>query len=178
MEPCRVIEDAWAYHDDTSIAAGILTFKIGATALFASIRRRTLERDRTMLRKNLAMIEAWTDRYGKMIRFVSPRGGTSSCTATSTSTPPSWPNGYVRSETHSSLAGDCHGMDRYLRLGKGAEEQYFTESLGRIRQAFCRIRQGSEHRTDLGDGDQSWTHEEGSCPESILEPLHRTQKLT
>jgi hypothetical protein len=34
------------------------------------------------------------------------------------------------------LAGDCYGMDRYFRIGIGAEAEYLLTGLERVRDAL------------------------------------------
>ena len=34
------------------------------------------------------------------------------------------------------LAGDCYGMDRYFRIGVGAEAEYLRTGLARFRRAL------------------------------------------
>ncbi len=135
--PAETVETSWAYHDYTSITAGILSHKIGTIALSPEVRPRILERNRSMLRSNLELTEDWVRSFGDLIRFVPPKAGGMAfmrygfdLNSTELAT-------WLR-EDHSVfiLAGDCYGMDRFFRIGVGAESEYLLTGLGRVRQAL------------------------------------------
>ena len=135
--PAETIGTSWAYHDYTSITAGILSHKIGVIALSPEVRPRILERNRSMLRSNLELTLEWVGSFGEAFRFVPPKAGGMAfmhydfdINSTELAT-------WLRQE-HSVfvLAGDCYGMDRYFRIGIGAEADYLLTGLGRVRQAL------------------------------------------
>ena len=135
--PAAAITDAWAYHDYTSITAGILSHRIGAIALSPEVRPRILERNRSMLRANLEITREWLQKFGDQIRFVPPQAGGMAflrydfpINSTELAT-------WLRLE-HGVfiLAGDCYGMDRYFRIGIGAEADYLLTGLERISRAL------------------------------------------
>ena len=136
--PTAVIEDAWAYHDYTSITAGILSHKIGEIALSPTVRPRILERNRTMLRENLQVMQSWVNGYGDSMRFIPPQAGGMifmhyDLDINSTELAHS-----LREEQSVFiLAGDCYGMDHYFRLGIGAEKGYLIQGLERIRKVLA-----------------------------------------
>lgn len=54
--PAEIIAESWAYHDYTSITAGILSNHIAEIALSPEVRPKILERNRSMLRENLQVV--------------------------------------------------------------------------------------------------------------------------
>jgi aspartate/methionine/tyrosine aminotransferase len=135
--PAETVATSWAYHDYTSITAGILSHRIGAIALSPALRPRILERNRSMLRDNLELTREWLGRFGDRFHFVPPRAGGMAflhydfpINSTELAT-------WLRLE-HSVfvLAGDCYGMDRYFRIGIGAEADYLLTGLERVRDAL------------------------------------------
>ncbi len=135
--PEETIGTAWAYHDYTSITAGILSHKIGTIALSPELRPQILERNRSMLQSNLELTLEWVRSFGDRFRFVPPRAGGMAfmhydfeLNSTALAT-------WLREE-HSVfvLAGDCYGMDRFFRIGIGAEADYLMTGLDRVRQAL------------------------------------------
>jgi aspartate/methionine/tyrosine aminotransferase len=135
--PAETIGTSWAYHDYTSITAGILSHKVGVIALSPEVRPRILERNRSMLGANLELTLDWVRSFGDQFRFVPPRAGGMAfmhydfpINSTDLAT-------WLRKE-HSVfvLAGDCYGMDSYFRIGIGAEAEYLLAGLGRVRQAL------------------------------------------
>ena len=135
--PAETIGTSWAYHDYTSITAGILSHAIGVIALSPEVRPRILERNRSMLRSNLELTLEWIDSFGDRFRFVPPRAGGMAfmryefdINSTELAT------GLRQEHGVFVLAGDCYGMDRYMRIGIGGEPDYLLTGLGRVRQAL------------------------------------------
>jgi hypothetical protein len=135
--PAEIVANSWAYHDYTSITAGILSHKIGVIALSPEVRPRILERNRSMLRANLEKTLDWVGSFGDQFRFVPPKAGGMAfmhyefpINSTELAT-------WLRLD-HSVfvLAGDCYGMDSYFRIGIGAEADYLLTGLARVRQAL------------------------------------------
>ena len=135
--PAETVGDAWAYHDYTSITAGILSHKIGEIALSPAVRPRILERNRSMLRENLQVMQAWVDRHGDLMRFVPPRAGGMAFMHYDLEINSTELTDWLRREQSVFiLAGDCYGMDHYFRLGIGAEKDHLVQGLERIRRSL------------------------------------------
>ena len=135
--PAETVSTSWAYHDYTSITAGILSHRIGAIALSPDVRPRILERNRSMLSANLALILDWLSSFGDQIRFVPPKAGGMAFMHYDFPINSTELANWLRQD-HSVfvLAGDCYGMDHYFRIGIGAEPEYLLTGLGRVRQAL------------------------------------------
>jgi aspartate/methionine/tyrosine aminotransferase len=135
--PAETIGRAWAYHDYTSITAGILSHCVGEIALSPEVRPRILERNRTMLRSNLELVSAWAGSLGGRLRFTAPLAGGMAFFhydfAINSTELAEW----LRTEHDVFiLAGDCFGMDSFFRIGIGAEAEYLQEGLARVRGAL------------------------------------------
>jgi len=135
--PEETVGTSWAYHDYTSITAGILSHRVGTIALSPEVRPKILNRNRSMLRANLELVQDWVDGFGDMIRFVPPKAGGMAfmrygfdINSTDLAT-------WLRTD-HSVfvLAGDCYGMDQFFRIGVGAEAEYLRTGLARVRRAL------------------------------------------
>jgi len=135
--PAETVGTSWAYHDYTSITAGILSHKIGVIALSPEVRPRILERNRSMLRANLERTLDWVESFGDQFRFVPPKAGGMAFMHYEFPINSTELANWLRLE-HSVfvLAGDCYGMDSYFRIGIGAESDYLLAGLGRVRQAL------------------------------------------
>ena len=135
--PADTIANAWAYHDYTSITAGILSHKIGEIALSPAVRPQILERNRSMLRENLQVMQDWVDSYGDLMYFVAPKaGGMTFMHYDLDINSSELADSLRREQSVFILAGDCYGMDHYFRIGIGAEKAHLVEGLERIRQAL------------------------------------------
>jgi aspartate/methionine/tyrosine aminotransferase len=135
--PTDTISTSWAFHDYTSIAAGILSHTVAEIALAPENRSRILNRNRSMLRKNLKTTLDWVDSHGDLLRFVPPKAGGMAFMHYDLEINSTELADWLREE-HSVfiLAGDCYGMDNYFRIGIGAEKVQLIEGLERVRAAL------------------------------------------
>jgi len=127
------IADAWARTDYTSIAPGILSDEVARAALQPSLRARILKRNRKLLKNNLAELQEWMAKQPVEMTLTPPKAGGMAfiryqldMTSTELTT---------RLRTEKSVlvvAGDCYGLDGYLRIGFGAEPEYLRRGLERI----------------------------------------------
>jgi aspartate/methionine/tyrosine aminotransferase len=135
--PAETIADSWAYHDYTSIAAGILSNRIAEIALSPEVRATILERNRSMLRHNLQIMVDWVNAYGEIFHFVPPKAGGMAFLRYDLDINSTELSNWLRTtQSVFILAGDCYGMDHYFRVGIGAEEETLVAGLARIREAF------------------------------------------
>ncbi len=135
--PTETIGDAWTYHDYTTITAGILSHMIAEIALSSGMRTRILDRNRSMLQENLRVMQAWVDGFDGRFRFVPPLGGGMAFIRYDLDINSTDLADWLRREQSVFvLAGDCYGMDRFVRLGIGAETEHLRNGLERIRAAL------------------------------------------
>ena len=136
--PEETIATSWAFHDYTTITAGILSNQIGEIALSPELRPRVLERSRSMLRRNLELTIDWVRSQGDLLRFVPPKAGGMAFMHYDLEINSSELADWLRTEKDVFiLAGDCYGMDRFFRIGIGAEEEYLVAGLDRVRSALA-----------------------------------------
>ena len=137
--PEAAIADAWAYHDYTSISIGTLSDRIAEIALSPDVRPKILERNRSMLRGNLQVMIDWLDDFGGLFHLVPPKAGGMAFVRYDLDINSTELSDWLRAtESVFILAGDCFGMDRYFRVGIGAEQEILVTGLSRIRQALGR----------------------------------------
>ena len=135
--PAETIADSWAYHDYTSITAGILSNRIAEIALSTEVRSKILERNRTMLRHNLEIMVDWVNAYGEIFQFVPPKAGGMAFMRYDLEINSTELSDWLRTtQSVFILAGDCYGMDHYFRVGIGTEEKSLVTGLARIRDAL------------------------------------------
>ncbi|MHA2156381.1 MAG: aminotransferase class I/II-fold pyridoxal phosphate-dependent enzyme [Candidatus Hodarchaeales archaeon] len=124
------IEKAWSYHDYTSISAGYLSNWIANKALQPEMRLKILTRNREMLRENLGILMDWVKKQGDKFTYIPPKAGgmvflryNFPLNSTKLTTK-------LREEKSCFIvAGDCFGMDGYIRIGIGSEKNYFLAGL-------------------------------------------------
>jgi len=135
--PAQTIATAWAYHDYTSITAGILSHTIGEIALSPEVRPRILARNRAMLRDNLQLTVDWVAAKGELLRFTPPKAGGMAFMHYDLDINSSELADWLRTaKSVFILAGDCYGMDHFFRIGVGAEKDYLLAGLERMSGAL------------------------------------------
>ncbi|MHA2254201.1 MAG: aminotransferase class I/II-fold pyridoxal phosphate-dependent enzyme [Candidatus Kariarchaeaceae archaeon] len=128
--PKPIIEKAWSYHDYTSIATGVLSNNIATIALQPEMRKKILSRNRNMLRENLKVLEKWLVKHEGMFHYVPPKAG--GIVFLRYSLPINSTELVTKLREEKScfiVAGDCFGMDKYIRIGIGSEKEYFLAGL-------------------------------------------------
>ena len=135
--PTEEVATAWAYHDYTSITAGIVSHMVGAIALSPAVRPRILERTRKLLCTNLRVITDWVAAMDGRFRFIPPAAGGFAFLRHDLPVGSTELSDWLRTE-HGVfvLAGDCFGMDRFIRVGIGADTPTLERGLERIATAL------------------------------------------
>lgn len=133
--PEDIIGDSWAYHDYTSITAGILSHKIGEIVLQPEKRIKILNRNRKMLNENLQHLQTWIAEKGDFFHFVPPKaGGMSFIRYNAPGINSTELSDWLRlNKSIFILPGDCYGMDGYFRLGIGERKDYLIQGLERLK---------------------------------------------
>jgi len=135
--PEEVIADTWAYHDYTSITAGIMSHYIGEIALRPEKRAEILSRNRKMLNENLEAVKIWLDQYGDLFEYIPPKGGGMLFIKYNLDINSTDLAKWLREEKSVFiLAGDCYGMDRYFRIGIGERQEYILAGLELVKEAL------------------------------------------
>lgn len=135
--PTDLIRDNWAYHDYTTITAGIMSNYIAEIALRPEKRQEILTRNRNMLNENLAAVKQWLDQYRKIFEYVDPQAGGMLFIKYKLDINSSELADWLRKEKSVFiLAGDCFGMDHYFRIGIGERKDYILAGLERIKVAL------------------------------------------
>ncbi len=135
--PKELIADTWAYHDYTSITAGIMSNYIAEIALEPNKRMEILTRNRTMLNENLVAVKQWLDQYGDLFEYVAPQAGGMLFIKYNLDINSTDLAEWLRTEKSVFiLAGDVYGMDKHFRIGIGERKEYILNGLERIKEAL------------------------------------------
>lgn len=135
--PREIIDTMWAYHDYTSITAGILSHAIGEIVLEPNKMSEILNRNRKMLNENLIAVQHWLDQYGSLFSYVPPQGGGMLFVKYNIDINSTELTDWLRKEQSVFLvAGDCYGIDKHFRIGIGERKEYILEGLNRVKEAL------------------------------------------
>lgn len=135
--PKDIIAQSWAYHDYTSITAGILSHKIGEIALKPDMRSKILKRNIQMLNENLALTSDWVKPFNRTMQFVPPKAGGMVFIKYNYPINSTKLSDWLRLEKGVFvLPGDVYGMDNHFRIGIGAEKEQLMQGYRIISDAF------------------------------------------
>lgn len=135
--PKKLITETWAYHDYTSIAAGMMSQYIGEIALQPEKRQEILTRNRKMLNENLKTVKQWLDSYGDIFEYNEPKAGGMLFIKYNLDINSTELAEWLRNEKSVFiLAGDVYGMDKHFRIGIGERKEYIINGLERIKKAL------------------------------------------
>jgi aspartate/methionine/tyrosine aminotransferase len=133
VAPPELIASFWSYHDYVTIAPGALSDRLARVALQPERRARLFERTRTILRRNLPLIEEWLTDVGGFT-WIKPEAG--AIVYVKYDHPINSTELVTRLRVEKSVLtvpGDHFGMDGYLRLGFGEPPEYNRAGLDRLR---------------------------------------------
>ncbi|MFX0208326.1 MAG: aminotransferase class I/II-fold pyridoxal phosphate-dependent enzyme [Candidatus Hodarchaeota archaeon] len=140
--PKKTIEKMWGYHDYTSITSGILSNRIASLVLQPDMRQKVLNRNRVVLKENLKILTEWVNKHANIFHFIPPQAGgivflkyNMKINSTELTTK-------LREEKSVFIvAGDCFGMDHYVRVGIGSETNYLLTGLRLIDETLEELTQ-------------------------------------
>ncbi|UCC39344.1 MAG: aminotransferase class I/II-fold pyridoxal phosphate-dependent enzyme [Candidatus Aminicenantes bacterium] len=138
--PKKKIEEAWAYHDYTSISSGILSNWIASLVLEPERRKKALDRNRKILNENLAVLEEWVQKHKPLFELIPPRaGGVAFLRYNMKIKSTELADKLLKEKSVFIVAGDFFGMDHYIRIGIGTEKDYFKAGLSLIDETLEEI---------------------------------------
>lgn len=131
------IARAWHRNDYTTITTSVLSERVAEKILEPVTRQRILERNRSLLRRNLQRLEEWIAQRPDQFRLLPPEAGGMAFLEYS------YPIGSTELSTRLReergvfvLPGDVYGIDHHLRLGIGEREDILVRGL-EILGDFC-----------------------------------------
>lgn len=131
--PKNIIEQAWAGHDYTTIAAGSISNQIATAVLKPQMREKVLQRNRKILNENLLILKKWIKKHKNLFYFIPPSAGGISFIRYNMDLNSTELSTKLRKEKSVFIVpGDCFGMDHFIRLGFGSEKDCFDKSLNLI----------------------------------------------
>jgi aspartate/methionine/tyrosine aminotransferase len=123
----------WSYHDYTTIGPSALSDYLARKALQPEMRAKILGRTREILRSNLPILTSWVDKHHDYLSFIPPKAGAIAymkyfLKINSTRLA----ERLLREKSTLVVPGDQFGMDYYLRIGYGCEQEHLLSGLERV----------------------------------------------
>ena len=138
--PQELVGELWGRTDYTTIAPASVSDLLARAALEPPTRAKIIERTRSIVRKNLGVLEDWMAAQEGRFRYRPPDAG--AICYTHYDAPVNSTDFAEKLRVEKSVLvvpGDHFGMDHYLRLGFGNPEDELLEGLDRVRQAFDEV---------------------------------------
>jgi len=133
--PVETIDDIWARHEYTTICATMLSNKLAAIALSPEVRPRIIQRTRNYIRQGHSVLEKWAKSHDHLISLTHTQAAAIAflrykfdINATELT------DRLMKEKSVFIVAGDCFGMDGYVRISFGLPEDYLSPALGRIHE--------------------------------------------
>ena len=131
--PPGTLDDIWARHEYTTLAATMLSNKLAAIALSPEVRPRLIARARDYIRRGYPVLEEWIARHGDTFGLVAPQASAIAflryrLDINSTELV----DRLIREKSVLIVPGDHFGLDRHLRISFGLPHDYVTAALDRI----------------------------------------------
>jgi aspartate/methionine/tyrosine aminotransferase len=141
--PETLVQELWGRTDYITIAPSSVSDQLACVALAPGTREKIWARTRSIVRKNLGVLEEWMDMQQGRFRYRRPDAGAICYTHYDDPIGSSDFAEKLRVEKSVLVVpGDHFGMDHYLRLGFGNPESELLEGLDRIRSAFDEVTRG------------------------------------
>jgi aspartate/methionine/tyrosine aminotransferase len=131
--PEKEVANTWAYHDYTSITAGILSHAVATKVLSPDLRSKVLSRSRQMLNENLILLQEWIARQTNQFHLVPPKAGGMAFIRYEMDMNSTELSDALRTQKGVFIVpGDSYGMDSFIRIGIGSKKEYLLKGLNLI----------------------------------------------
>ena len=131
--PRDVIADCWAHHDYLTICPSKLSDEIAQIAVTPENRARYHHRTRTLLSKNVAIVDQWAGECEGVRVWHKPRAGAICLVAYDAAIGSVELAEQIRSRQSTLVVPGLYlGIEGYIRIWFGGEEDYLREGLRRV----------------------------------------------
>lgn len=140
VAPPKLIQKVWKHRDYTTLMVGYLSDELAARALEPRKRERILDRTRSIVRTNIAVVDDWASANEDLVGYARPRAG---AIAYFEYDLPVGSSDLVdiirREESVLVVPGDQLGLSRGFRVGFGHDMDKTREGLQRIEKLMRRL---------------------------------------
>ncbi|NQZ12256.1 MAG: aminotransferase class I/II-fold pyridoxal phosphate-dependent enzyme [Algicola sp.] len=131
--PTAEIYATWQSKDYTSITTGTVSEYVANIVLQPQFRQDVLQRSKSFLIENLAILQAWVDENSQWVSFIPPKaGGMAFIKYELDVNSTELAMEFQKALSVFLLPGDVYGMDGYFRVGIGAPAEHLRVGLQRI----------------------------------------------
>ena len=140
LAPEEIAAKVWPYHDYMTICATTISDKLASIALEPEIREKIFARNRALAQRNLEIIKDWVNQQDGVLEFIPPQAGSFAFVKYNFDMPSrEFVDRMMKEESVFVVPGDCFGLENYLRISFGSEENFLKEGLNRISKVINKI---------------------------------------
>ena len=142
--PPRTIEAIWTHRDYTTIAPGILSDHLARIAMEPERRESIFRRTRSIIRRNLTVLEGWIRAHDALFTYTPPEAGAIAFLRYNLPIASIPLVDRLRLDRSVLIvAGDQCGLSRHVRIGYGSDPDYLLRGLARIDLTLAELQGGS-----------------------------------
>ncbi len=142
VAPAEVAGHLWSYRDYTTIAPSMLSDQLAQLALEPEKRVALLARTRNLLRTNYALFSDWLNHTRASLSLIEPQAGAVAFLRYHLKLNSTALADKLRQEKSVLVVpGDCFGLDRFLRIGYGAQADYLLAGLERVHEMLTELQE-------------------------------------
>jgi aspartate/methionine/tyrosine aminotransferase len=128
-----LVETCWSQHDYLTIGPNKLSDLVARTAVTPANREALYARTRSILGENLPILADWAASFDGRLDFNRPRAGAMALVRYRAATPSLDVCERIRVEQSTLVVPGSHvGLEGYLRIWYGGQQEYIREGLRRI----------------------------------------------
>ena len=136
----RIVEEAWAIKDYTTIASSSLSQHIATKVLEPETIAKLRSRTKVLLNKNLETFSKWILPYSNHLSFLKPEaGGFAFVEYDMDINSTDLVHDLRKNEGVFIVPGDSFGIDKYFRIGLGHESIGFSKGLDLLSEGLTRV---------------------------------------
>ena len=133
--PPDTIDDIWARHEYTTIAATMLSNRLATIALSPEVRPRIIARARKLIRDGYPVLQEWMDGHGDTFSLTPPQAAAIAFIGYNIDINSTEFTERLRQEKSVLIVpGDHFGIDSHLRVSFGLPHDYLVPALDRIHE--------------------------------------------
>jgi aspartate/methionine/tyrosine aminotransferase len=141
VAPPKTMDDIWARHEYTAIAATMMSNKLAALALSPEVRPRIIRRTREYIRRGYPVLEKWMKSHGDTFRLTPPGAAAIAFIRYHLDINSTEFTDRLRSEKSVLIVpGDHFGLDRFVRISFGLPHDYLVPALNRIHELVVELK--------------------------------------
>ena len=144
LGPPRTIDAIWTHRDYTTIAPGILSDHLARIAMEPERRESIFRRTRSIIRRNLTVLEGWIRAHDALFTYTPPEAGAIAFLRYNLPIASIPLVDRLRLDRSVLIvAGDQCGLSRHVRIGYGSDPDYLLRGLARIDLTLAELQGGS-----------------------------------